>query len=136
MKDYTKNGIPICDRCNKPTNQVNITTHYTTNKRHSMWICNKCDIALACEQVENFHTITVKYLSATNTKGSRIKLIDTRFDQSITIPFDYTQNSVMETAARYLLERGANVVGQTCDLKNDCILIRGVNGTFTPLKNY
>ena len=39
--------------------------------------------------MKNLQMIEIKYLGATNTKGARIKIIDTRFKASVTVSRDY-----------------------------------------------
>ena len=62
--------------------------------------------------IKNFQLFQVKYLGATNTKGSRVSIKDTRFKQLVVIPYDYSFNSAMDIAINYLKERGYNVIGR------------------------
>lgn len=62
--------------------------------------------------MKNYHLIKVKYLGATNTMGSRVKLTSERFNQSKTIPFDYTLNNINDMAAKYLKKTGHKIAGQ------------------------
>ena len=59
--------------------------------------------------------LSFKYLGPTNTKGSRVKLIDKRFNRSKTIPYDYEFGHAVEVAVNYLLSEGWNVAGINCD---------------------
>ncbi len=65
------------------------------------------------KQLTAFNTriINCKYLGATNTQGSRIKIIDRHFKESVTIPYNYEFSSTLEGAVHYLLEKGFDVVG-------------------------
>jgi hypothetical protein len=63
----------------------------------------------------NTRIIGFKYLGPTNTRGSRIKLTDKRFERSKTIPYDYRYTSAVEGAAAYLIENGWRVVGSNSD---------------------
>ncbi len=74
----------------------------------------------------NFHVITVKYLGATNTRGSRVKLTSRRFNQSVIIPFDHQFNNSEDIAADYLKSLDFNVVG----LAEGCV----ITDTFKPFK--
>ena len=76
----------------------------------------------------NFHAIQVKYLGATNTKGNRIKLISSRFDESITLERDYSIEA-RDQAIKYLLEKGFELIG-ACENGN---LI--ITSTFKGFKN-
>jgi len=66
--------------------------------------------------------LSFKYLAPTNTKGSRVKLIDKRFNRFKTIPYDYEFNNAVEVAVNYLLSEGWNVAGINCD---DSVIIMG-----------
>tara|TARA_R100000388_G_C7119904_1_gene100474 strand:- start:108 stop:386 length:279 start_codon:yes stop_codon:yes gene_type:complete len=55
--------------------------------------------------------LNFKYLGPTNTKGSRVKITDKWFGQSVTISSDYRFSSAAESAVAYLLERGWAVSG-------------------------
>jgi hypothetical protein len=80
--------------------------------------------------MENYHIFEVKYLGATNTKGSRVKITSYRFRESITIPFDYALNSINEMAREYLTQRGFDIIGQGEASKYNIL----VSTTFNPLK--
>jgi hypothetical protein len=60
----------------------------------------------------NYNIIEVKYLGATNTKGSRVKMYSPRFEKSKTISFDYSFNSIDEMAMEYLKKQGFDIIGQ------------------------
>lgn len=62
-------------------------------------------------EYKNFHLIEARYLGATNTRGSRIKLVSSRFEQSKTIPYNYSFNNARDIAIDYLKQNGHNVVG-------------------------
>lgn len=64
------------------------------------------------KDLKNYQLINVKYLGATNTRGSRVKLIDPRMKTRKIIPFDYTLNRIEEMAQAYLTSVGFVVVGQ------------------------
>jgi hypothetical protein len=58
------------------------------------------------DNTENLHLIEVRCLGATNSKGSRIKIVSHRFNQSVILPLDYSYNSTLHQAADYLISRG------------------------------
>ena len=59
----------------------------------------------------NLQMLEVRYLGATNTKGARIKIIDTRFKASITLSRDY-EGDMVDLALKYLISRGFNIVAK------------------------
>ena len=49
--------------------------------------------------------LKIRYLGATNTRGSRIKITDIEDSKNtITIPFDYKYNSALDNAVSYLID--------------------------------
>ena len=56
--------------------------------------------------MRNLHMVEVKYLGATNTKGSRVKLTSHRFKSSITIPYSYEFNSADDIGTDWLEKNG------------------------------
>ena len=80
------------------------------------------------KQLTAFNTriINCKYLGPTNTQGSRIKLIDRRFETSVTIPYNYEYSSALEGAVDYLLDHGWDVAGfnSDCNKTEHIIIIR------------
>jgi hypothetical protein len=81
-------------------------------------------------KIPNLHVLRIKYLGATNTRGSRVKITSDRFKQSVTIPFDHALNNIEDMAVAYLEHRndpnGFHIVG----------IAEGyvVTDTFQPLK--
>ena len=65
--------------------------------------------------MKNFHVLRIKYLGATNFRGSRVKIISDRFKQSVTIPFDHALNNPEDMAVAFLEHRndpnGFNIIG-------------------------
>lgn len=61
--------------------------------------------------------LNFKYLGPTNTKGSRVKITDKWFGQSVTISHDKRFSSAIESAVAYLLEREWAVSGVNSENK-------------------
>ena len=80
--------------------------------------------------IQNLHLFEIKYLSATNTKGSRIKIYSHRCNQSVTINFTYKHGNSYGDAVEYLQEKGFNIVGKS-EMKNSFAIL---SDTFEPLK--
>ncbi len=76
--------------------------------------------------LKNLQSMKIKFMSATNTRGSRVKIIDERFEESITLSYDYEYNNSIDLAIDYLESKGFNLVGRTED--------RILTDTFKPLK--
>ena len=80
--------------------------------------------------IPNFHVLTVHYLGATNSRGSRVKIKSDRFKQSITIPYDHSFNGTLEIGQNWLESNGFVIIGKG-EMK-DCYAI--ISDTFKPLK--
>ena len=62
--------------------------------------------------MQNYRTFEVKYLSPTNTKGARVKILDRRRGGTVTIPFDYEIDGIYNMAEKYLKdERNIDIIG-------------------------
>lgn len=63
--------------------------------------------------MKNNRIIQVKYVPCTNTRGSRISLTESRYKGTDrkTISYDYTCNSSLDGAIKYLQSIGINIVG-------------------------
>lgn len=57
----------------------------------------------------NVHLIAVKFLGPTNTRGARVKLISHWHNQSVTIPFDYSQSNTLANAVARLEDNGFTI---------------------------
>lgn len=76
------------------------------------------------EITPNYHAIRVSYLGATNSRGSRIKLTSLRFNDSITLEYNYSFNQGKDQAIKFLQIQGFNVIGACYDeKKQDTIVI-------------
>jgi hypothetical protein len=80
--------------------------------------------------MKNLHIFKIKYFGPTNFKGSRIRITSERFEQSIIISWDYSQNGSVQIAANHLQKLGFNIIGQS-EGKTENYLI---SDTFNPLK--
>ena len=83
---------------------------------------------MTATNLTNFHAIQVKYLGPTNTKGNRIKLMSSRFDESITLERDGSIEA-RDQAIKYLLDKGFELIG-ACE-NGDLI----ITSAFKGLKN-
>lgn len=82
--------------------------------------------------MQNLHLIAIKYLGPTNTRGSRVKITSDRFEQSVTIPYDYSATGrIYDMASPWLLGRGFNIVG-VAEIKDGYALL---SDTFKALKD-
>ena len=81
---------------------------------------------------KNYHILTVKYLGATNTQGSRVKITSHRFEQSVTISYNYSLNSITDMAMEYLKENtNHEIIGKgELDSQKDIL----ISETFEPIK--
>lgn len=80
--------------------------------------------------MENYHILKITYLGATNNRGSRIKIKSERFEQSVTISYDYSCNNSLDGAVKWLKANDFTIKGQ--GEGKDCYYV--VTSTFKPLK--
>ena len=80
--------------------------------------------------MKNVNVIKVKYLGATNTKGSRVKIISERFKSSVTLGYNYEFNSALDIALDYITKLGFDVIG--CNNDGDAGYI--ITSTFEDIK--
>ena len=74
-------------------------------------------------QIKNMRAIRVKFLGATNNKGSRIKLTEQMYQttDTVTLSYDYAIGNGTEQAIQYLQNKGINLLGKS-DVKGETIL--------------
>lgn len=76
----------------------------------------------------NSRILEIKYLGPTNTQGSRVKITDTYFNESIIVSWNYELNNMLEVALDSLLnEKGLNInvigVSENYKTKNNYIIV-------------
>ena len=80
--------------------------------------------------------ITVKYVSPTNTRGSRISLKDERFNTKITLSYDYEIGNVMTQAMKYLESNGYEIVCYGSNANNTyTIMCDSIDNSFKNIKD-
>lgn len=83
--------------------------------------------------MKSYHLIEVKYLGATNTKGSRIKITSLRFpNDSITTSLNYRSNSIKDDAIELLNDFGFKIDGYGYDEKKGVFILCSI--VFEPIK--
>jgi hypothetical protein len=83
----------------------------------------------------NFHLLKIKYITPTNTRGSRVKIIDLRFNKSKTIPFNYEFDCIVEMVKSEIKNKSL-IQGKAWDEKTKdyyLILNSDNNGSFVEL---
>jgi hypothetical protein len=81
--------------------------------------------------MKNYHILKIKYYGPTNVSGSRVGIISERFNERVTISYDYSMNNSYEMAEKHLKQIGFNIIG-VAEGKNCYYLI---SDTFKPLKS-
>lgn len=81
-------------------------------------------------RLTNFHLLVVRYIGATDTKPSKVKIISERFKQSVTVDYNRDCRDSSDVARHWLESNGFEIVGQ-CEGKTCDYLI---SSTFEPLK--
>ena len=78
----------------------------------------------------NLQMIQIKYLGATNTKCARLKIIDTRFQASVTLNMVYGSD-MEDQAFEYLTSRGFNIVAKCYNETPGALYL--LSDTFKPI---
>ncbi len=75
--------------------------------------------------MKQLRTIQVRTLSATNTQGTRIKLIDTFYNgrnskrkTTVTIPYNYHLNGAIDHGLEFCKECNINIIGYSYNTRN------------------
>jgi hypothetical protein len=61
--------------------------------------------------LKHYHGLQAKFIPATNTKGSRVKIISLRHNKSKIISYDYKYDNTKEIAVAYLEAQGVKICG-------------------------
>lgn len=78
-------------------------------------------------EIPNYRQFKVKTLPATDTRGTRVQITETRRynDQKtrfVTLSYDYEIGDIQEQALRYLQDRGFNIVARASELDHYLLL--------------
>ena len=71
------------------------------------------------DNIKRYRAFSVKYRPATNFRGSRIRIIDNRRGERVTIPYDYKYDSPWEIAVTYLLNLPHPIQIESLGMSND-----------------
>jgi len=86
-------------------------------------------------KIQNYRALEVKYLGPTNSSGSKIKIIDHRFDKSKAIPYNHSENSALDGAVSYLEKLGIKFLGKA-ESKDSMFLFTDNFSTDITIKPY
>ena len=67
--------------------------------------------------MQHLRGFEIGYLPVTNTKGSRVRIFDTRHEVRHIVSWDYSKNTSLEIAQDYLESRGISLVAHTYNEK-------------------
>ena len=78
---------------------------------------------MTTERINNFRQIKVKYISPTNSRGSRVCIYEPKRygrdkTQRVYLSYNYEIGCIQEQAKVYLEERGFNIIGRASELEN------------------
>lgn len=61
--------------------------------------------------LKTYRAFTIKYISATDTKGSRVSILDNRFQTKKIISYNHEYNNIYQIAQAYLESKSIEVCG-------------------------
>ena len=91
------------------------------------------------KEYNNTVTFTIKFLGATNNKGSRIKISEVKRYQdqknnSITLDYNYHTGDVLSQGIDYLEKKGAKIIGYSSTIKEYLVFCDNWAGEYLALK--
>ena len=84
-------------------------------------------------KLNHLRGFVVKYLSPTDYRGSRVKITDTRHQESVILSYDYQIGHTTQQAIAHLLNRGISCNAFTSDDNKNLTTILSLDFA-TPLK--
>ena len=89
--------------------------------------------------VSNYRQIKVKYLGATNTRGSRICIYEPKrynndTTQRVYLSYNYALGCIQRQTYNYLIDKGFNIVAKASELENYIFLADNWADEFRELK--
>jgi hypothetical protein len=81
----------------------------------------------------NYHLISIKYMGASNTRGSRVKIESLRFpNDSVTVSYSYQYGNILDQSIEFLKDQGFKLKGFGYDEKKGTYIL--MSETFEPIK--
>tara|TARA_R100001015_G_C4507837_1_gene80413 strand:- start:279 stop:569 length:291 start_codon:yes stop_codon:yes gene_type:complete len=80
-------------------------------------------------EIQNYRQFKVKYLGATNHRGSRVKIYEPKRynddkEQSVTLSYDYAVGDICQQAINWLTENGfPKIVARCSEFENYILLV-------------
>jgi len=72
--------------------------------------------------LKNLRAFKIKYIGATNSRGSRVSIKDLRNNKTLIIAYDYEFNNICDMANKYLNSIGIECLFR-CEYENGYILL-------------
>jgi hypothetical protein len=80
-------------------------------------------------ETQNLVAMTVRYIGPTDYRGSRIKMNLPRFEESLTISYDYETKDAEDGAVRFLENSGIFPIARACGADYSAILLFSFDST-------
>jgi hypothetical protein len=80
-------------------------------------------------EAQNLIAMTVRYIGPTDYRGSRIKMNLPRFEEALTIPYDYEAKGAEDGAVRFLENSGLVPFARACGADHSAILLFSFDST-------
>ena len=88
------------------------------------------------DTLQSFQMLDISVIPASNTKGTRVKIHDLRFNEKIIIPYDYRFNQILDVALDYLKKNTTlKPYGFGTTKDNYFIVIKPTDHSYTSLKD-
>jgi len=84
---------------------------------------------MSTNTVQNLIACTVKYIGPTDYRGSRIKMSLPRFEETLTIPYNYEARDAEQGAVIFLTDNGCEPIARACAADHSTILLFSFDST-------
>jgi hypothetical protein len=74
-------------------------------------------------EAQNLIAMSVKHIGPTDYRGSRIKMSLPRFEESLTISYDYDAKDAEDGAVKFLESKGLAPIARACGTDHSAILL-------------
>ena len=84
---------------------------------------------MSTNTVQNLIAVSVKYIGPTDYRGSRIKMSMPRFEETLTIPYNYEARDAEQGAVMYLSDNGCDPIARACGADHSATLLFSFDST-------
>jgi hypothetical protein len=84
---------------------------------------------MSTNTTQHLIAITVRYIGPTDYRGSRIKMSLPRFEETLTIPYNYEARDAEQGASMFLADNGCEPIARACVADHSAVLLFSFDST-------